>query len=137
MRRVNEVGMCGAKISGEFVQGGPPDEPAGRRLEYAVFSIEFFDGSATSRRLRRKPPEGYDEAARGYGHPQHFSLFSGIYGSGAGQNDLAVETANSSALANPAADTSWGPSVGSTKMFTKSVSPINPKMPTSVLLCRS
>jgi len=43
--------VCGAKISGEFVQGGPPDEPAGRRLEYAVFSIEFFDGGATPRRV--------------------------------------------------------------------------------------
>ena len=51
VRRVNEVRVGGAKISGEFVQGGPPDEHAGRRVEHAVFRIEFRDGGATPGRI--------------------------------------------------------------------------------------
>jgi hypothetical protein len=49
--RVNEVRVRRAKISGEFVEGGAPDEPARRHIEHAVFGIEFFDGRATPRRV--------------------------------------------------------------------------------------
>jgi hypothetical protein len=49
--RVNEVRVRRAKISGEFVEGRMPDEPARRRVEHAVFGIEFFDGGATPRRV--------------------------------------------------------------------------------------
>ena len=40
---VNEMRVGGAKLSGEFVQGGPPDEHAGRRVEHAVFGVELFN----------------------------------------------------------------------------------------------
>ncbi len=50
---------------------------------------------------------------------------------------LAVEVANSFAFATVASTSPGAPKVGSTKIFTTSVTPINPRTPPSVLLCRS
>jgi hypothetical protein len=47
VRRVNEMRVRRAKISGEFVEGGAPYERARRHVERAVFGIQFFDGGAT------------------------------------------------------------------------------------------
>ena len=48
VRRVDEVRVRRAKICGEFVECVAPDELARRRVEHAVFGIEFFDGRATT-----------------------------------------------------------------------------------------
>src|SRR5262249_53969316 len=48
VRRVGEVGMRGAQVARELVQGIVPDEDARRRVQHTIVGVEFLDGSATA-----------------------------------------------------------------------------------------
>jgi hypothetical protein len=71
VRRVCELGMSCAQISGELVQRSAPQEDSGGRIDDAVVCIEFLNCCETTRmlrddaqgRFRRKPPEDCGSAA--------------------------------------------------------------------------
>jgi hypothetical protein len=47
-RRIDEVGMCRAEVSGELVQCIVTNKDTGRDVQHAVFGIEVFYGGATA-----------------------------------------------------------------------------------------
>jgi len=51
MRGVNEVRVGCAEIASKFVEGFGADEYAGRRIQHAVFGVEFPDRCSTARRV--------------------------------------------------------------------------------------
>ena len=51
MRRIDEVWMCRAEVSGELVQSVVSNKDTGRDVQHAVFSIEVLNGGAAARRV--------------------------------------------------------------------------------------
>ena len=51
MRRIDEVGMCRAEVSGELVQSVVSNKDTGRHVQKAVFSIEVLNGGAAAGRV--------------------------------------------------------------------------------------
>jgi hypothetical protein len=51
MRRIDEVRMCRAEVSGELVQSVVSNKDTGRDVQHAVFSIEVLNGGAAAGRV--------------------------------------------------------------------------------------
>ena len=51
MRRIDEVWMCCAEVSGELFQSAVSNKDTGRDVQHAVFSMEVFNGGATAGRV--------------------------------------------------------------------------------------
>ena len=51
MRGVNEVRVGCAEIASKLVEGFGADEYAGRRIQHAIFGVEFLDRCSTARRI--------------------------------------------------------------------------------------
>jgi hypothetical protein len=51
MRRIDEVWMCRAEVSGELVQSVVSNKDTGRDVQHAVFSIEVLNGGAAAGRV--------------------------------------------------------------------------------------
>src|ERR1700747_1912353 len=51
MRRIFEVWMCRAEVSGELVQSVVSNKDTGRNVQHAVFSIEVLNGGAAAGRI--------------------------------------------------------------------------------------
>ena len=51
MRRIDEVWMCRAEVSGELVQSVVSNKDTGRDVQHAVFSIEVLNGGAAAGRI--------------------------------------------------------------------------------------
>jgi hypothetical protein len=49
LRGVNEVRVCRAEIASKFVEGIGADEYAGRRIQHAVFGVEFRNRCSAAR----------------------------------------------------------------------------------------
>ena len=51
MRRIDEVGMYRAEVSGELVQSVVSNKDTGRDVQHAVFGIEVLNGGAAAGRV--------------------------------------------------------------------------------------
>ena len=51
MRRIDEVWMCRAEVSGELVYSVVSSKGTGRDIQHAVFSVEVLNGGAAAGRV--------------------------------------------------------------------------------------